>query len=61
MKSMGKFLICFFVFQFVSCNLFSAEKCPYSVKAQLVFDDSECYDFMGLDFQIKNSNERAIQ
>jgi hypothetical protein len=61
MKSVGKILICFFVFQFVSCNLFSAEKCPYSVKAQLVFDDSECYDFMGLDFKIKNNDERAIQ
>ena len=61
MKLWRKVLVCFFVFQFASCNLFSAEKCPYSVKAQLVFDDSECYDFMGLDFQIKNNDVRAIQ
>jgi len=41
--------------------LFSVEHCPYSVKAQLVFDESECYELMGLDFQIKNNESKTIK
>lgn len=46
---------------FTSCNLFAKEKIPYGVEGAIVMDESDKYEYMGLELKFSNkSNLRVI-
>ena len=48
MKKVCLLLNLFLIF-FTSCNLFANEKIPYGIEVNILTEDSEIYEYMGLE------------
>lgn len=60
MKKCFIFICLLSVFQFCSCSTFVKNKIPYGVQGDLSTNDSNLYDFLGLNLCIKNNSEKTI-
>ena len=49
-----------FIF-FTSCNLFADEKVPYAIEGCILTDESEIYDYMGLELKVQNKADVKIK
>lgn len=46
---------------FTSCSLFAIEKIPYGIEGNIITDESEIYDYMGLELKVQNKSELKIK
>ena len=60
MKKIFLWINVFFVF-FTSCNLFADEKIPYGIEGNILTDDSEIYEYMGLELKVQNKSDVKIK
>lgn len=60
MKKIFLLINVFFVF-FTSCNLFANEKIPYGIEGNILTEDSEIYEYMGLELKVQNKSDVKIK
>lgn len=60
MKKYLKILCLFLFFNFVSCSVFAEIKIPYIISGNITFEESEKYDFLGLNFRLKNKSPKKM-
>ena len=60
MKKVCLLLNLFLIF-FTSCNLFANEKIPYGIEGNILTEDSEIYEYMGLELKVQNKSDVKIK
>lgn len=60
MKKIFLLINVFLVF-FTSCNLFANEKIPYGIEGNILTEDSEIYEYMGLELKVQNKSDVKIK